>query len=102
MRDERLASYVIGPDRVFFVTTIIWRNEWIGNYGSTESGIRDMTRHRDGKNHGDSAAWSKAIPFTLCQHNVWPLERGHSAVVGALKRGIEPDLVWDYLEAEHG
>ena len=98
-QSERCASYVVSADRTFYVTTIIWRNELVGNYGSTESGIRDMTRHRDGYPYASCLEMEKVVSFVLCQHDIWPLEAGHKAVVDALKLGVKPDDVWDILEA---
>ncbi len=89
---ERLASYLVSQDRTFYVTTITWVNESVYNFGSNESGIRDMSRHRDGMGDG------KHITFDLCQHDIWPLELGHRTVIDMLRRGVEPKQVYWELD----
>ncbi len=100
MNTARLASYVVGPDRVYFVTTIDYRNELAPSFDCYESGIRDLTNHSDGNEYPTFDLLKKAIPFTLCQHDIWPLERGHKEVIQALRDGICPEEVWDYLRRE--
>ncbi|TXH10622.1 MAG: hypothetical protein E6R04_04635 [Spirochaetes bacterium] len=100
MNTARLASYVVGPDRIYFVTTIDYRNPSAPSFDCHESGIRDMTRHKEGHVYMSYAENKAAIPFTLCQHNICPLERGHKEVIQALKDGICPEEVWDYLKRE--
>lgn len=95
---NRRASYLVDAERTFFVTTIIWRNESVGNYGSIESGIRDMSRHKDGTHYGSHKELCKVISFDLVQHDIWPLEHGHHVVLDALRHGIEPAYVGNYLD----
>jgi hypothetical protein len=41
----------------------------------------------------------KHITFDLCQHDIWPIESGHRAVIDMLKRGVEPAQVYWELDA---
>lgn len=94
-KPERLASYVVGPERTFYVTTIDYRNEMAPEFNRHESGIRDMTGHSDGREYPTFQELKEAIPFVLCQHDIYPLRAGHLAVVQALKDGAEPDEVFN-------
>lgn len=94
---ERFASYVVGPDRVFFVTTIDYRNPRSPSFDCHESGIREITRVKDGMLFTTYEESKKYITFELCQHNIYPLRAGHDAVIQALKDGVEPKAVYDYL-----
>lgn len=94
---EHFASYLVG-DRVFFVTTIDYRNEYAPAFNCHESGIRDMTKHYDGRHYQNHDELKEAIPFTLCQHDIHPLRAGHTAVIEALKSGISPENVYEYLK----
>jgi hypothetical protein len=98
--DNRRASYLVSADKTFYVTTIIWVNESVGNYGSIESGIRDLSKHRDGTHYGSVKEASDVISFDLCPHNIWPLELGHQEVLNALRLGIEPKSVYEYLDTK--
>ena len=85
------ASYVVSPEKTYWVTTINYINEY-AQIDTIESGIRDYSRVQDGKiyRYGE-------LDFTLCNHDIWPLEDGHKAVVQALKDGIEPADVYEHL-----
>lgn len=100
MTPARFACYVVGPERTFYVTTIDYRNEMAPEFNCHESGIRDMTRHSDGREYPKWENLKTAIPFELCQHDIWPLRAGHDAVVQALKDGIEPRDVYEHLKGK--
>ena len=97
---ERFASYVVGNERVFFVTTIDYRNEYAPSFDCHESGIREMTKHSDGRHYPTYESVKDVIPFVLCQHDIYPLREGHRLVVNALKHGIEPKDVYEYLKGD--
>lgn len=94
---ERFASYVVSQDRTFYVTTIDYRNELAPEFSCHESGIRDLTRHKDGNEYPNWERLKAAIPFELCQHDIWPLRAGHDAVIRALKDGVEPRELHEHL-----
>ncbi len=95
--EPRRACYVVDAEHTYFVSTIDYRNELAPSFNCIESGIRDLSRHRDGRFYGSYAAEKERITFTLCQHDIWPLPEGHAAVVDALKSGARPDEVYSFL-----
>lgn len=94
---DRHASYVVGPERTYYVTTIDYRNPCAPSFDCHESGIRDLSRHHDGRHYASSKEHAAVVSFVLCQHNIYPLKAGHEAVVAALKLGVEPEGVYEHL-----
>lgn len=80
MSRKRRAGYVVSPEACYWVTTILWENDLTG-CSWFESGVRDL-ESKDHKNN-----------FTLIQHDIPPLERGHARVIALLKAGVPRERI---------